>query len=107
MNDTNGPAFDEPWQAKAFAIAVALHERGVYTWPEWTEMLGARIASEEAASDADAGGYYRAWLDALEEMLAEKGVSTAAETTRWREAWRHAATRTPHGTPIEVQPDDF
>ncbi|MEN3319865.1 MAG: hypothetical protein V7643_3266, partial [Mycobacterium sp.] len=51
--------------------------------------------------------YYRSWLDALDDMLAQKGVSTAAETTRWREAWRHAATRTPHGTPIEVRPADF
>jgi nitrile hydratase accessory protein len=107
MNDADGPVFEEPWQAKAFAIAVALHERGVYTWSEWAEMLGARIETAEAPTDAGARGYYRAWLDALEDMLAQKGVSTAAETTRWREAWRHAAIRTPHGAPIEVRSEDF
>lgn len=104
MTDTNDPVFEEPWQAKAFAMAVALHERGVYTWSEWAETLGARIATAEAAGD---GGYYRHWLDALEDLLVEKGVSTAGEAARWREAWRHAAIRTPHGTPIEVQPEDF
>jgi nitrile hydratase accessory protein len=103
MTNTNGPVFEEPWQAKAFAIAVALHERGIYTWPEWTETLGARIAG--AQDDGDA--YYRNWLGALEDLLAEKGVTTAEETSRWREAWRHAANRTPHGTPIEVCRDDF
>ena len=44
---------------------------------------------------------------ALEAMLVEKGVTTAGETARWREAWRRAATRTAHGTPIEVQSEDF
>jgi nitrile hydratase accessory protein len=103
MTTTNGPVFEEPWQAKAFAIAVALHERGLYTWPEWTETLGARIAGAQA----DGAAYYRNWLAALEDLLAEKGVTTAEETSRWREAWRNAATRTPHGTPIEVRQDDF
>jgi nitrile hydratase accessory protein len=104
MTDADEPVFEEPWQAKAFAIAVALHQRGVYTWSEWTEMLGARITT---ASEADAAGYYSAWLDALQELLVQKGVSTPADTTRWREAWRHAASRTPHGAPIEVRLDDF
>jgi nitrile hydratase accessory protein len=104
MTHTTEPVFEDPWQAKAFAIAVALHQRGVYTWSEWTDMLGARIAT---ASEADAGGYYRTWLDTLEEMLVQKGVSTSDDATRWREAWRHAATRTPHGSPIEVRSEDF
>lgn len=107
MNDADGPVFEEPWQAKAFAIAVALHERGAYDWTEWADMLGARIATAEAPGDGDAGCYYRNWLDALEDMLVEKGITTAGETARWREAWRQAAARTPHGAPIEVRPEDF
>ncbi|MBW8710650.1 MAG: nitrile hydratase accessory protein [Mycobacterium sp.] len=107
MNDIDGAVFEEPWQARAFAIAVALHERGVYDWSEWTEMLGARIATADAPGDGDAGSYYRNWLNALEAMLVEKGVTTAGETARWREAWRRAATRTAHGTPTEVQSEDF
>jgi hypothetical protein len=26
---------------------------------------------------------------------------------RYRHAWHHAADRTPHGTPIELKPEDF
>jgi nitrile hydratase accessory protein len=104
MTEPERPVFEEPWQAKAFAIAVALHERGVYTWSEWAEKLGARVATAEA-SGADA--YYCSWLDALEDMLVTKGVTTAGEAARWREAWRQAAARTPHGAPIEVQSEDF
>jgi nitrile hydratase accessory protein len=99
----DGPVFEEPWQAKAFAIAVALHERGLYTWQEWSETLGARIAT----ADDDGAEYYSNWLAALEDLLAEKGVTTAAETAGWREAWHRAAARTPHGAPIEVQSADF
>ena len=69
MNNVDGPVFEEPWQAKAFAIAVALHEAGVYNWSEWAEMLGARIATAESLGEGDAGCYYRDWLGALEDML--------------------------------------
>lgn len=37
--------FAEPWQARAFALTVHLQERGLFTWTEWTEALGAVIAS--------------------------------------------------------------
>jgi nitrile hydratase accessory protein len=99
----NEPVFEEPWQAKAFAISVALHERGLYTWQEWSETLGARIAT---AHDGGAQ-YYRNWLEALENLLTEKGVITAAETAGWLQAWHRAVARTPHGAPIEVQSEDF
>ncbi len=32
--DHEGPVFDEPWEARAFAIVVKLFEDGHYTWPE-------------------------------------------------------------------------
>jgi hypothetical protein len=28
-------AFDAPWQAQAFAMALLLHDKGVFTWAEW------------------------------------------------------------------------
>ena len=37
--DDSGPVFGAPWQAQAFALALALHERGVFTWPEWAAAL--------------------------------------------------------------------
>ncbi|RUW45405.1 nitrile hydratase accessory protein, partial [Mesorhizobium sp. M1A.F.Ca.ET.072.01.1.1] len=29
------PVFAEPWQAEAFAITVALHDSGLFSWSEW------------------------------------------------------------------------
>jgi nitrile hydratase accessory protein len=99
--------FAEPWEARTFAIVVSLHERGLYTWGEWADALAARIKAAQAAGDPDLGDtYYHHWLDALEDLLARKGIGSA-ETARWRDAWQHAAKRTPHGKPIELQADDF
>jgi nitrile hydratase accessory protein len=106
--DGDGPVFGEPWQAHAFAMALALHERGVFTWPEWAAALGAQIDAAQAGGDADLGDtYYRHWLAALESLVAAKGVSSARELARYEQAWDHAADRTPHGKPIELRADDF
>jgi nitrile hydratase accessory protein len=103
-----GPVFREPWQAQAFAMALALHERGVFTWPEWAATLAAEIKRAQAAGDPDTGEtYYLHWLAALERLVAEKGVTSAETLTRYRDAWDHACDRTPHGKPIELQPSDF
>ena len=102
------PVFAEPWQAQAFAMTLALHRRGVFTWPEWAQALATEIAAAQAAGDADLGDtYYRHWLSALERLLAAKGVSTVGELESHRLAWAHAAGRTPHGQPIELRSDDF
>lgn len=37
--DSTGPVFREPWEAQAFALALALHERGAFTWTEWAAAL--------------------------------------------------------------------
>jgi nitrile hydratase accessory protein len=36
--------FGEPWQARAFAMVVRLHERGLFSWPDWTAALVSEIA---------------------------------------------------------------
>ena len=101
--DGDEVVFAEPWEARAFAITIVLHERGLYSWAEWTDSLATRI---KAADAGDGGTYYHHWLGALEDLLAQKGIGSA-ETARWRTAWRHAAQRTPHGMPIELQFEDF
>jgi nitrile hydratase accessory protein len=106
--DAEGPVFREPWEAQAFAMAVTLHERGVFTWMEWAAALAAEIKRAQAGGDADTGEtYYRHWLATLENLIAEKGVTTADVLHRYRDAWDHAADRTPHGQPIELTPADF
>ena len=87
---------------------LALHERGLFSWPEWAATLGEEIKRAQAAGDPDTGEtYYRHWLNALERIVAAKGLADVAMLARYRHAWHHAADRTPHGTPIELRPDDF
>ncbi len=106
--DADGPVFREPWEAQAFAMTLALHERGLFTWLEWAEALAAQIAAAQAAGDPDAGDtYYRHWLGALEGLVARKGASSGDELARYRHAWDHAADRTPHGQPIELRGEDL
>src|SRR6476660_4455849 len=103
--DAEGPIFREPWEAQAFAMALALHARGLFTWPEWAAVLAQEIKRAQAAGDPDTGEtYYRHWLATLENLVAKKGVATSETLHRYRDAWDHAADRTPHGAPIELTP---
>jgi nitrile hydratase accessory protein len=106
--DDDGPVFREPWEAQAFAMALTLHERGLFTWNEWAAALADEIKRAQAAGDPDTGDtYYRHWLATLEGLIAAKGVATLETQHRYRDAWDHAADRTPHGTPIELRAEDF
>jgi len=102
------PVFAEPWQAQAFAMTLQLHQRGLFSWPEWAAALSAQIGLAQQAGDADLGNtYYDHWLAALEALVAAKGAAPADELARCARAWDHAAERTPHGQPIVLRPDDF
>ncbi len=106
--DAEGPVFREPWEAQAFAMAVALQERGVFTWTEWAAMLGEEIKAAQRGGDPDTGEtYYHHWLAALERIVAYKGVADRTTLTRYHDAWDRAADRTPHGMPIELSSKDF
>lgn len=100
--------FGAPWEAQAFAMAVTLHERGVFTWTEWADTLAAQIGDAQARGEADEGDtYYRHWLAALETLVARHGLAADGELDRYRKAWEHAAARTPHGQPIELAARDL
>jgi nitrile hydratase accessory protein len=106
--DGEGPVFREPWEAQAFAMAVLLHDAGLFAWPEWAQALHREIARAQEAGDPDRGDtYYRHWLAALEAILAEKRVASDPELARLRRAWKRAAERTPHGAPITLRPEDY
>ena len=106
--DAEGPVFREPWEAQAFAMALALHDKGLFTWPQWAATLGEEIKRAQAAGDPDTGEtYYHHWLNTLERIVAAKGLTDAQQLARTRDAWEHACERTPHGTPIELKPSDF
>jgi nitrile hydratase accessory protein len=100
--DTDGPAapprangelvFDEPWESRAFGMAVLLAEAGAFTWPQFRAALAARIARWES-EDGGSWQYYHHWLGALEDVLDAGGtVATDHITVR-----AHALAMRPDG----------
>ena len=99
------PVFQAPWQAQVFALTLALHARGLFTWAEWAQALSQAITRAQQAGDPDTGEtYYRHWLDALRRLVLAKGVGHARTLSALEEAWQQAADRTPHGQAIELAP---
>ena len=96
-----GPLFREPWEAQAFALAVHLRDRGLFSWREWAQTLGAEIRAAQAGGDPDLGDtYYLHWLAALEKLVVAKGAASPGALGDSRDAWDRAARATPHGSPI-------
>jgi nitrile hydratase accessory protein len=87
--------FEEPWESRAFGVAVALHDAGIVDF----ESFRARLIEEIGAWEAEhgAGGpryrYYERWLDALERTLLESGLVDTAGVTAARASlereWAH------------------
>jgi nitrile hydratase accessory protein len=74
--------FAEPWESRAFAMAVTLYEEGLFTWPQFQAALISRIAGWQAASKEGAHwNYYQHWLGALEDVLAGCGALLADDVT--------------------------
>ncbi|HEY2146106.1 MAG TPA: nitrile hydratase accessory protein [Steroidobacteraceae bacterium] len=66
----DGPVFSAPWEARAFAMVLALHERGLFTWPQWSQALARQIDIARQDGRADLGhDYYQYWLLALESLV--------------------------------------
>lgn len=104
--DEDGPLFAEPWQAQAFALTVALMERGVFRAEEWAQMLGAEIAEAVAAGGCrDGSDYYERWLEALEHLLIAKALTSHRGVDDLAASWARAAEATPHGKPILLEND--
>ena len=88
--------FEEPWQARAFAMAVRLHEEGHFTWAGWSAHLGRALRA------APERPYWESWLAALEQAAAESGLAGFAELDDRESAWRRAHAETPHGRPVRL-----
>jgi nitrile hydratase accessory protein len=73
----NDVRFNEPWEAKVFAIIVRLTQDGHFEWSEWVECFSREVAAETAveASGGVPRPYYEQWLDAAEKLLISKGVT--------------------------------
>lgn len=89
LQSTNGTVFSEPWQAHAFAMTLQLHEKGLFTWPEWAAALTQEIRNAQTEGDADTGNtYYTHWLNALESMVLAKQWGTADQIHNLEHAWK-------------------
>ena len=68
--DADGAVFAAPWEAKAFALVVQLHQKGCFEWTEWAQFLAREIAADGARNTS----YYVLWLSAAEKLVAERGL---------------------------------
>lgn len=70
--------FHEPWEGRAFGMALVLHDEGTYPWDEFRDRLIAEVNSTNCKSGVQPD-YYEHWLAAFEKLLIDKGILTAQE----------------------------
>ena len=70
--------FEQPWELRAFAMAVAAYHAGQYEWSEFQLSLIDSIKRWEADGGAEPWSYYEHWLTALETVLAGNGALSDA-----------------------------
>ena len=67
--------FAEPWESRAFGMAVTLYDAGAFEWSHFQAALVAQIAAWEREHPVgECFSYYRCWLAALESVLAAAGL---------------------------------
>ena len=69
--------FEEPWEGRAFGLAVAMNEGGIYDWADFRDRLVHETAADESCGEHS--GYYQRWLRALERLALDCGLLTSAE----------------------------
>ena len=85
--------FAEPWESRAFGMAVTLYEAGVFTWPQFQAALIARIAAwESTATEGAQWSYYRA-LAGCTRGRAWRGCGAVRRRGRHRPRARTLAQR--------------
>lgn len=77
--------FDEPWESRAFGIAVALEAQGAYPWRAFRDELAEEIARAE--SQGEGSTYYERWLGALESLLLKHGIVAPEELAARRQEY--------------------
>ncbi|TNC15056.1 nitrile hydratase accessory protein [Methylobacterium terricola] len=90
------PVFAAPWEAQTFALVVSLHDAGLFTWADWAQALGRH---------GDRTADYALWLETIEALIAERGLTSPAALAERRAAFARAAAATPHGEPIRLEND--
>lgn len=97
-DDGRGPVFDEPWQARIFALVARLTMDGHCAWDDFKALLIDEIRERGAPDGSD---YYRRWLAAAERLTAQTGMASG-EALDARKA--HLARHPPHPTAARPSP---
>lgn len=72
--------FQEPWEGRAFGLAVALGDARLFPWEAFRRgLMSAVAAADRCPKGEERPGYYENWLAALQKLLAEKGILTTTE----------------------------
>ena len=66
----DGPPFNADWQARVFALSRVLRERGVFNADEFRDAIESLPPERYLAAS-----YYERWLEAMENLLAGKGIA--------------------------------
>ena len=114
---TDKSEFVKPWHGGLFALTLACHEAGCFTWPEFSEALGAALAARTDAHHLIDGGvtsqdntdedaedqYYSCWFEALTSLLASQNFVTLCQLDEMKIQLEQAYLSTPHGQPVIVK----
>ena len=104
MDHAPTPAFEEPWHAQVFAITVALNEAGVFQWTDWANRFSAMLKHHGLARELNGGSdYFHAWIETLEDFLADQKIALPNDLQVLKSAWTQAYLQTPHGQPVKIQ----
>ena len=101
-------AFDAPWHAEVFALAVHLNEVGYFDWPDWAGRFGHNLAVAKTVKTGVGEGldgsddYYQIWLQTLIELMQEKELVDAETLASIKAQWREAYLTTPHGKLVHL-----
>lgn len=103
VDNPEKPAFGAPWEAEALALSMALKDQGYCTAEEWSQTLGAAIEDARRRGEAvDGTTYYAHVLEAVEQLVCEKGLASRAALGDRRQRWKEAYLATPHGQPVTL-----
>jgi nitrile hydratase len=69
-DDPDGAPFHADWEARVFALERVLLQHGVFNSDEFRDAIE-RLPPERYL----AASYYQRWLEAIEVLLAEKGIA--------------------------------
>jgi nitrile hydratase accessory protein len=72
--------FQEPWEGRAFGLAVTLRDQGHFPWEAFRQrLIGAIVEADCLPAGEPRPGYYENWLAALRQLLVSGGVTTESE----------------------------